>query len=96
MDPTDNRTLSEKLGDIAWKGKVERYFISRAPILREILMWAEKQDMEEITAGKFQKIVGERLTPEQVAMTKAAIWGFLSNTTWIGLEDRTFEKPARR
>ena len=65
-------------GGIAWKGKVERHFISRAPILRQILEWAEKEELETITPEKFQEAVGMALMHEQVQMVNAAIWGFLS------------------
>ena len=36
-------------GGAAWKSKVERYFIAKAPILKEILEWVESEDMEVIT-----------------------------------------------
>ncbi len=50
-----------------------------APILKEILEWAEKEDMDEITEDKFRQAVGGRLTRDQVSMVNAALWGFLSN-----------------
>ena len=28
-------------GGAAWKSKAERYFVSKAPVLRELLEWAE-------------------------------------------------------
>ena len=33
----------------AWKTKVERYMVYKAPILRELLEWAEAQDGEAIS-----------------------------------------------
>ena len=78
-------------GGISWKGKVERYFISCAPILKELLEWAEKEDMDEITEEKFRQAVGGRLTHEQVAMTNAGIWGFLSNGI-SGSAEATFKR----
>ena len=80
-------------GGIQWKGKVERHFISRAPILKELLEWAEKEDMEEISEARFLMAVGNRLTAEQVAMTNAAIWGFLS-TGISGPAEATFKRAA--
>ncbi len=63
---------------VAWKGKVERHFISRAPVLKDVLAWAEEENLEEITTEKFKQVVGGRLTSEQVIIANAAIWGFLS------------------
>ncbi len=65
-------------GGLAWKGKTERYFISRAPILKDLLDWAEECDLDIITVEKLQQAVGIHLTEEQVLNLNAAIWGFLS------------------
>ena len=65
-------------GGAPWKGKLERYFISRAPILKDILEWAEGQDLEIVTEAKFQEAVGLKLDEEQVLTVNAAMWGFLS------------------
>ena len=67
-------------GGPAWKGKLERYFISKAPVLQEILLWAEEGDAETITMEKFKEAVGNKLTEEQVIVVNAAIWGFLSSS----------------
>ena len=45
-------------GGLAWKGKVERHFIARAPILRKILKWAEDEELEVITPEKLIEAIG--------------------------------------
>ena len=62
-----------------WKGKVERYFISRAPILQKILIWAEKQDMHEVTPARLAEAIGRVIDEDKVAMIDASLWGFLSS-----------------
>ena len=51
-------------GSVARKTKLERYFIAIAALLREVLDFAELEDMEEITFDCFQY---------------ASTWGFLAN-----------------
>ena len=58
---------------------MERYLISRAPVLREILEWAEEEDLEVATVERFKAAVGIKLSEEQVLNVNAAIWGFLSS-----------------
>jgi len=65
------------MGGVAWKGKLERYFISRAPDLRDLLKWAEEEDMDKITDDIVKRAVGQKLTEEQVLNTNAALWGAL-------------------
>ncbi len=65
-------------GGLAWKGKVERHFISRAPVLKEILEWAEACELQEIDPGTFRKAVLKKLDEEQAVVLNAALWGFLS------------------
>ncbi len=65
-------------GGIAWKGRIERMFIARAPVLKEILEWAEGEELLTVTTEKFIEAVGSKLTEEQVLTTNAALWGFLS------------------
>ncbi len=65
-------------GGLAWKGKVERHFISRAPILKEILEWAEACELQEIDPTIFAKAVVKKLDDEQAIIVNAALWGFLS------------------
>ncbi len=61
-------------GGIAWKEKVGRYMISRAPVLKEILEWSESIELETITVEKFRQAVGTALTHDQVMTTNAAMW----------------------
>ncbi len=65
-------------GGIAWKEKIGRYMISRAPVLKEILEWAESTELETITPELFRQAVGTALTHEQILNTNAAMWGLLS------------------
>ncbi len=65
-------------GGLMWKSRIERYFISKAPVLKEILEWAEEEDMEIITPAKFKEAAGHKLDDEQIALVNAAVWGFLS------------------
>ncbi len=65
-------------GGLAWKGKVERHFISRAPVLKEILEWAEARELHEIDGATFKKAVSRKLDDEQALVLNAALWGFLS------------------
>jgi len=57
---------------------VENHFISVAPVLQEVLEWAEEQDLTLITRDSFVAAVGNRLTYEQVVIVNAAIRGFLA------------------
>ena len=57
---------------------MERHFISRAPVLKNVLAWAEEEDLEDISVQKFQTAVGLKMTNEQVILVNAAIWGFLA------------------
>ena len=65
-------------GGMAWKSRVERYFVTQAPCLRELLEWAEAEDSEAISEAKFMQAVSNRLTEEQAMNLNAQIWGFLS------------------
>ena len=65
-------------GGSTWKSKVERYFITKAPCLREVLEWAECEDNEAIDESKFKRAVSDRLTEEQALNVNSQIWGFLS------------------
>ena len=65
-------------GGSTWKSKVERYIITKAPCLREVLEWAESEDNEEIDESKFTRAVATRLTEEQALSVSSQIWGFLS------------------
>ena len=50
-----------------WKNKVHGYFITCAPVLLEILRWAELQDQEPISNEKFAYAVSLKMTEEQAA-----------------------------
>ena len=65
-------------GDAAWKSRVERYFITKAPVLRELLEWAEAQDAMAITKTQVVEASSNRLTAEQAMAVTSQIWGFLS------------------
>ena len=74
-----------------WKIKLERYFIARAPILKEILEFAEREDMQEITVQRFRQAAGHALTEEQMQNVNAAIWGFLAGCL-TGSAEALFER----
>ena len=46
----------------AWKTKVERYMVYKAPILKELLEWAEAQDNEPITEDHVIAACSRRLS----------------------------------
>ncbi len=60
-----------------WKGKLERYFISRAPVLKELLKWIEAQD-SIVSDGRLAEAVGRTMSEEQLALVNAGLWGFIS------------------
>ncbi len=63
----------------AWKSKVERYFMSKVPALKQILKWAEKHDQTTVTEEMLATAVhGHRMDETQQQMLNASIWGFLS------------------
>ena len=74
-----------------WKVKVERYFIARAPVLKEILEFAEREDMEEVTFERFRAAAGHALTEEQMQTVNAGIWGFLA-ACLTGSAEALFER----
>ncbi len=74
----DDYRFNGTKGGLAWKGKVERHFISRAPVLKEILEWAEACELQEIDQVTFAKAVVRKLDDEQALVLNAALWGFLS------------------
>ena len=61
-----------------WKGRIRRYFISKAPVLKLLLEWAERQDRENIDLDFLKRAVGTFMTEDQLLNMNAAIWGFLS------------------
>ena len=60
-------------GGSTWKSKVERYIITKAPCLREVLEWAECEDNEEISELKFKCAVADRLNEEQALSVNSQI-----------------------
>ncbi len=58
-------------GGINWKQRTERYFISRAPILHDLLKWAEEEDMAEVTLDRFRAADSQTLTEEQILFVNA-------------------------
>ncbi len=65
-------------GGLAYKKKLENYFISQAPVLRNILKWAEQEDLYTIDHAKCVGAVGTALTHDQIYMINAGVWGFLA------------------
>jgi hypothetical protein len=63
---------------MTWKGKVERHLISRAPVMMNILKWAEEQGLEKITEHGLAQAIGMKLTDEQQMVMNGQLWGFLS------------------
>ena len=67
-------------GGAAWKGKVERYFISKCPALMKMLSWAEKWEGEEITQELLIRATqGTLMDYDRLDNVNGAIWGFISN-----------------
>ncbi len=79
---------------VKWKSRVEGYFISCAPVLMNILSWAETMDNEVITVALFQQAVGVRLTHDQVLNVNAALWGFLRGVV-SGTAETMFKRSER-
>ena len=69
---------------IAWKSKVERHLISRAPVMIDILKWAEARGAQEegghdkITEDQIAQAVGAKLTEDQQMIMNGQLWGFLA------------------
>ena len=60
-------------GGAAWKSKLERYFVSKAPVLRELLEWAKSQDNTVIDEATMVRAVSVRLTEEQALSVNAQL-----------------------
>ena len=39
-------------GGAAWRSELARYFVSKSPVVREVLEWAESQDNTVISEAK--------------------------------------------
>ena len=66
-------------GGAVWKSRIERYFISKVPALREILLWAEKHDQRVVTEENFLAVVIHGIDEWKQQVINAQIWGFLSS-----------------
>ena len=62
---------------LSWVRKVENHFISRAPVLLALLLWAEECE-DSIDVTRVMKVAGHKLTEEQIRNVNASMWGFLS------------------
>jgi len=91
---TSDYSFNGLKGGLNWKGKVERYFISRIPVLMNILEWAEKEELYEITQAKFEEATRGTLFPAQVQAINAAMWGFLSGAV-SGTAETMFKGAAK-
>ena len=78
-------------GGPAWKSRVERYFISKVPALREILRWAERHDKMTVTEEAFQRVVEPAMDETKQQLLNAALWGFLSQCL-TGTADTMFKQ----
>ena len=61
-----------------WKTKVERYLISKVPMLKPLLHWAETQDLsahalDHISEPLLARAVGGHVTREQLETLRAAV-----------------------
>ena len=65
-------------GGTAWKSRLERYIVARAPALRELLEWAESLDNTPISVAMVIEATSGRLNEEQALSTNSQILGFLS------------------
>ena len=55
---------------------MERHVISRMFIFKNILEWAEQEELETITVAKFEEAVERAPTSEQIHMVNAESRGF--------------------
>ncbi len=80
-------------GGVAWKGKLERYFISKCPALMNMLKWAEKYEGEVIDDALLKEAVaGTAMYTELLHNLNSSLWGFLSNC--VSAEAETIFKTA--
>ena len=92
----DFKFSGSKGGD-AWKGKVERYLISKVPALDRIFEWAERCT-GVIDDGLFSQAVGGQLYVDkfgdQTSTLNSGLWGLLS--CCLSGEAETLFKQAKR
>ncbi len=87
-------------GGEAWKGKVERYLISKVPALHVLLGWAERHE-GVIEEAKLHEAVQGQLTihrhdgsaEDMLEVLNGGVWGFLSNC--LSGEAETMFKQAK-
>ena len=79
MTSQDTFKFDGTKGGDRWKGKVERYFISKVPAMKAILEWAERLEKDVVTDSDLRKAVGGAMDQEQLETLNAAVWGFMSN-----------------
>ena len=79
---------------IKWKNKVHGYFVTCAPVLLEVLRWAECQDQTPISNETFTYAVSMRLSEEQSANLTTQMWGFLAAVV-SGSAETMFKRADR-
>ena len=66
-----------------WRKTTRGYWMSRLPVIKDLIDWAERQDTKEINSQTLMiaQQSGELSNPGQVDMTRLSqcIWGFLNN-----------------
>ena len=80
-DRAEYRFDGAKVDGVAWKSKLERYFMSKVPALLQILEWTEGQDQAEVTEDMLSAAlnsVHSDMSLHQQQTLNASIWGFLS------------------
>ena len=63
-------------GGLGWKEAVGREIISRAPIMRKLIKWAEDMDTRPMSEEMVFRAVGDRMTEDQIYNMNSCIWGF--------------------
>ena len=54
--------------------KLERFFLSRAPVLKEVLDWTKQEDLDETTQDSFNYADRMKFNDEDVTAANASIW----------------------
>ena len=78
MTSQDSYKFDGTKGGVAWKDRLERYFISKIPALKVLLDWAERCE-NPITKSTLKQAIGDAMTDEQMDTMEAAVWGFIAN-----------------
>ena len=69
-------------GGDRWKGKLERYYMSKSPAMKNILEWSERCETglaEGLTEDMVSEAIGNGMTGTEREFMNASLWGFLSN-----------------